>query len=177
MDTQSFIEELSKLRSCSTFLTISGYRNEHSEISDAQIVFHMSYENALKKSIETLQAMSLTTDLQRQACAELIASYTNSLTKVKEVPIEEREDHYTHFPDCRGVKIHTATGHLHIYGLVVNKVVKMPGQYPVVNSRPLTVEKKKLSAKTRIGNFRQYKLLPSQVDSIQVENLTLLPPT
>ena len=182
MDTTQFVTELSKLRTASTFLTLHGYRNDASEIADYNIVFHMSYENALKKSIETLSALDLEGDLEKQARFELIESFTRSLGNMASTAMEELDDHiYTHFKDddgqyIKGVKMHNESGELHLYGLIVHKRTRLPGIYPTKNKRPLTIAKDKLRYLTPVGKFRQFKLNPSQVDSITVEKLELLPP-
>lgn len=176
MDNMDFVSELSKLRQSSTFLALHSYRNEHSEVSDYSIIFNMSYENALKKSIDLLSKLDLQESLAKFARMELLESFTKSLTNVKEVPIEEREDAYIHFPECKGVKIHRESGALHLYGLIVHKRVMMPGIYPKVNSKALTIAKNKLRHLTPVGAFRQFRILPTQVDRITVEKLSLLPP-
>jgi hypothetical protein len=181
MNKVQFVTELSKLRPSSTFLTVAGYRNEHSEVADYSIVFHMSYKNALERSIATLQALSLTSVLDQQARDELLVSFHSSLAKVNVSPIEERQDAYQHFLDesgnyIKGVKLHTKTSALHLYGLVVHKRVLMPGMYPVRDEKPFAKAKRQMRHLTSVGKFRQFKILPSQVDHISVDNLTLLPP-
>lgn len=180
MNNEALVAELSKLRSSSTFLSLKGYHNEHGEVADYSLVFHMSYENALKRSIDTLEELDFTTDLEKQAKAELLESFNNSLIKLAETPIEELEDAYTRFFDddgayIKGVKVHTATNTLHLYGSVVHKRVTVPGVYPTRNKRPLTVAKDKIRYLTAVGKFRQFKILPSTVERISVENMSLLP--
>ena len=179
MNTDAFVYQLSLLKPSSTFLSLKGYRNSHSEIADYSLVFNMSYSNALKRSIETLKAMSLGNELERQAREELLASYTKSLANPE--PIETREDAYMHFMRddgsfVSGLKLHVASNTLHLYALQVHKKVLMQGMYPKVNSRPLTLAKKKLASLTSVGKFRQFRITPDQVDSIQVQGLSLLPP-
>ena len=177
MDNTDFISELSKLHGASTFLTLKGYRSSSGEIADHQIVFNMSYENALKRSINTLKAMSLSNDLERNARAELITSYTSSLAKINDgSSIEERDDTYIHFENVKGCKVHKETNTLHLYGRLVNKKVILPVEYKKVNSKPLTIAKAKLSSLCSVGKFRQYKITAEQVDSIQIQNISLLPP-
>lgn len=181
MDTYAFVDELSKLRPSSTFLTLRGYRNDHSEVADYSVAFHISYENALKRSLEVLSTVDTKTDLEKEAKLELMASFAKSLGNMANTPVEEIDDAYTRFFDddgkyIKGVKMHTATGALHLYGLVVHKRVLMPGFYAKKNQKPLTVAKDKMRYLTPVGKFRQFKLLSSQVDSISVENLSLLPP-
>jgi hypothetical protein len=181
MDNDQFVAELAKLRPASTFLTLKGYRNETSEIADYSVAFHISYSSALQKSITLLESMLLTGDLEKQARDELIVSFNKSLSKMAETPIEEMEDGYTRFFDesgnhIKGVKMHTDTHTLHLYGLVVHKRVLLPGNYKTKNSRPLTIAKDKLRYLTPVGKFRQFKITPFQVDRIGVEKLSLLPP-
>jgi hypothetical protein len=181
MTQQEFVSELSKLRPAATFLSLLGYRNESSEIADYSVIFHMSYANALKRSLVALESIVPDNDLEATAKQQLMASYQTSLDKIETTPMEELEDHYTHFLDennhyIKGVKMHNVTGILHLYGLVAHKRVLMPGVYKKVNHRPLTIAKNKLAKLTPCGKFRQFKITPAQVDRIAVENMSLLPP-
>jgi hypothetical protein len=181
MNQDQFVSELSKLRPSATFLSLIGYRNEASEVADYSIVFHMSYANALKRSLLALDCVVPVDDLEATAKRELLDSYQASLDKMAFTPIEELEDNYTRFFDennlpIKGIKLHTATNTLHIYGLVAHKRILMPGQYKTTNRRPLTIAKDKLRRLCPVNKFRQFKITPQQVDSISVENLSLLPP-
>lgn len=179
MDRISFVNELGKLRPSSTFLALKGYRNAAAEIANYSIAFHISYDNALKRSIEVLEKLVLNSDMERMAREDLLESFQNSLANSPN--LSDRERGYKHFTDddgsyVKGIKLHIATDTLHIYGLVVHKRVLMPGNYKKVNSSAFTITKNKLRYLTHVGKFRQFKILPSQVDSISVENLSLLPP-
>jgi hypothetical protein len=181
MDRKQFVEELSKLRPSATFLSLSGYRNEHSEVADYSIVFHISYENALKRSVAVLDAVVPVDTLHALAKQELIDGYNKSINKIALTPIEEIDDAYTRFFDAdgsyiKGVKLHTATDTLHLYGFVNTKRVIIPGQYPKRNKRDLTKAKDELRKLCPVEKFRQFKITPTQVDRISVENLSLLPP-
>jgi len=180
MNNDAFVAELSKLRSSSTFLSLKGYHNLHGEVADVSIVFHMSYENALKRSIQTLEELEFTTALEKQAQSELIASFNDSLERMEETPFEELQDGYQHFRDddgeyIKGIKLHTRSQVLHLYGLVVHKKILVEGCYPQKNQRPLTVAKDKMRYLTAAGKFRQYRVLPTTVDRIAVEKMELLP--
>lgn len=180
MNNIELIDELSKLRSSSTFLSLIGYHNEHGEVGDFNIVFHMSYENALKRSLEVVEALDVTAPLEIVAKSELIESFNTSLVKMATTPIKELDDAYTRFFDddgayIKGVKVHTASGHLHLYGLVVHHRVRIPGTYPTRNRKPLTVAKDKMRSLTPLGKFRQFKILPDSVEKISVGKVTLTP--
>lgn len=181
MNQEQFVAELAKLRSSSTFLTLAGYRNDHGEIADFNIVFHMSYKNALLRSLAVLEGVVPADDLEAQAKKELIESFMTSLDKMETTPIEEIDDSYHRFTDengqyIKGVKLHEETNTLHLYGLVVHKKTLMPGVYKKVNSKPLTIAKDKLRRLCPVSKFRQFKITPDQVDRISVENISLLPP-
>lgn len=178
---ENFIAELSKLRPSATFLSLIGYRNAFSEVADYNIVFHMSYQNALRRSLVALENIVPEGDYEAIAKQELINSYQSSLDKIASTPIEELDDNYTRFFDqnnnlIKGIKLHTATNTLHLFGLIAHKRILMPGQYKQTNRRPLTIAKDKLRKNCPVSKFRQFKLVPDQVDSISVENLSLLPP-
>lgn len=181
MDQNMFVSELGKLRPSATFLSLLGYRNEHGEVADYSVVFHISYENALKRSILALEGIVPADDLEARAKRELIESYTNSLEKMTITPVEEIDDAYTRFFDengdyIKGVKLHTATSTLHLYGFVNHKRVIVEGVYPKRNKRDLTKAKDKLRKLCPVEKFRQFKIVPGQLDRIAVEGLALLPP-
>ena len=181
MNKTQFVAELSKLHPSSTFLTVAGYRNAHSEVANYSIIFNMSYHNALVRSIDFLEKMESSSAAENFAREEVLNDFRISLNNNKSYPIEEREDAYRHFKDTdgnyiKGVKLHLRSDTLHLYGLVVHKRVLMPGMYPVKNENPLARAKRQLRHATHVGKFRQFKILPSQVEYIAVSKLTLLPP-
>jgi hypothetical protein len=183
MERQQFIKQLSLLRPSSTFLTLHQYCNEYDEVSDYNIVFHISYHNALKKSLSILDQFIPSTPLEIVAKEELMDGYQKSLTKTQTIPIEEIDDAYDRFFDAdgsyiKGVKLHRSTNTLHLYGLVNSKRVIAKGNYPVKadTRRSLTKTKDQLRKLCPVNNFRQFKITPQQVDHISVEHLSLLPP-
>lgn len=181
MDREQFVSEMAKLRASATFLTLLGYRNEHSEIADYSIIFHISYENALKRSVAILKDVVTTEPMLVAAKQELINGYTASLKKMAETPVEEVDDAYVRFFDkdgkhIKGLKLHSKTDTLHLYGFVNSKRVIMPGLYPTRNKRDLTVAKDTLRKMVPVSRFRQFIITPNHVDAISVEGLRLTPP-
>lgn len=181
MNQVEFVAALASLRPASTFLALKAYRNAHSEVGDYSIVFHMSYKSALERSLVALANVVPEGDLEAQALQELRDGYQGSLDKMAVTPIEEVDDAYTRFYDeggayIKGVKMHTETCELHLYGLVVHKRILVPGSYPKSNKRALTMTKDKLRKLCPVNKFRQFKLLPSHVEHISVQELRLLPP-
>jgi hypothetical protein len=181
MSKLDFVSELAKLRSSSTFLQLKGYKNDHGEVANYNIVFHISYESAIKRSVDILNSIVPEDDIQATAKKQLLESFDKSLTKAETTPVEEIDDAYTRFFDndgsyIKGVKLHRETNTLHLYGLVNSKKVIIPVVYPKKNKQALTVAKDKLRSMLPVNKFRQFKITPDSVEKIIVEHLELLPP-
>lgn len=181
MNKNEFVNELAKLHPSSTFLTVAGYRNAHSEVANYSIVFHMSYQNALKRSIDMLEELNVSGAAENFAREEVLASLRGSFKSSISSPIEAREDGYHHFKDAdgsyiKGIKLHMRTNTLHLYGLVAHKRVLMPGIYPARHENPLAKAKRQLRYATPVGKFRQFRMTSDQVEYISVQGLSLLPP-
>jgi hypothetical protein len=177
---QEFVNEIAKLRPGSTFLVLHKYKNSAGEVADFNIIFNMSYENALKRSIALVEAFVPEGPVQETAKLELLESYRNSLIKVQTTPIEEVDDAYQRFYDdgklINGIKLHVESNTLHMFGLIHLKRIITPGIYKKVNSRLLTIEKRKIQKLLPVSRFRQFRLKPDQLEKIAVQKITLLPP-
>lgn len=181
MNKEEFVMELSKLRPSSTFLSLVNYKNAFGEVADYNMVFHINYGHALERSINLLSSINPTSDLEVRAKQELITSYYSSLDRLANTPVENIDDEYKRFFDSngkyiKGVKMHIASDTLHLYGFLVNKRIINSGTYPIQNKRDLTVVKDKMRRLCPVDKFRQFKIVPTQIKRIAVENLSLLPP-
>lgn len=179
MDKKLFVAELAKLRPAATFLHLKKYRNEWGEIANYNIVFHMSYESSLKRSVATLESFTPQFPMEVRAKQELLDSYRDSIKKIASTSIEDIDDEYTRFFDekgryIKGVKLHTSSCTLHLYGLIVHKNVLVSGGYPPRNKEELTIVKDRLRGMCTANRFRQFRILPHQVERIIVEHLNLL---
>lgn len=177
---QDIIGELAKLRSNSTFLVLHKYRNDSGELADYNIVFHISYENALRKSIAIVEEYRAIGSLAKQAKAEVLEGLCSSLEKIATLTTEEIDPSYDVCINddgdvIKGIKVHRASSVLHLYGLVHQKKVLEPGIYKESNRRPLTVEKDAIRRLTPVSRFRQFRILPERLEKISVCGMELLP--
>jgi hypothetical protein len=140
-----------------SFVSIKGYTNSYSEVSNNLVNVGASLTNAKVKDIETLKNLDVTTlgadsILLEKARVELINSFIN--------PNENRSngqiDAYTII--AKGIKVHNETGDIYIFGLRTSKTVIEQGVYPIVNSRPLTIAKNLLKKDLKSSKFTQYKI-------------------
>jgi len=176
MNHSNIINALSTIRPSSTFLQLHNYRNQDGEVANYNIVFHVSYKNALERAIATLQTYQPENELEAQAKQELIDGYQASLQKDSDT----MQPHYQAILSSeglpiKGVKIHKSTNTLHLYGTVVTKKVVKKGKNKTTKSKPLTMAKNKLRSLTSLASFSQFKITPSNLDKIVVEKMELLP--
>jgi hypothetical protein len=171
---------LATLRKSSTFLVLLGYRNKEGEVSDRTISFHVSYENALKRSIEKLEDMKGLVGVEVQARHELLASYRKSLSS----PVEEADESSPYHvlldadgESIKGLKVHKETQRLYVYGMQVpgQKRIIVPGTYKVVKSSEKTLAKKRLASELPVSRWRQFIISPENVREIKVEKMSFKP--
>lgn len=179
MDNKQFVAELKKIRPSSTFLTLKGYQSKSGEVADYSIVFHINYKNALISSINTLNSFVPNNEIEEQAKQDCLDSFNKSIQNIESIQIENIQDGYSRFFDennqyIKGIKLHNKTNTLHLYGFVVHKKIIKQGNFKKSNSSPLTIAKNKLRNMCKVSKFRQFRIIPDQLDSISVEGLHLL---
>lgn len=100
-----------------------------------------------------------TEPLRFEACSKIIASREESLTVgIGKNSAYTHQDTYVYPVGLAGFRIHKETGEVYVNGLIHNKVTLEEGEYKVVKSRPLTIEKQKIEKDLPSGKFRQYTL-------------------
>jgi hypothetical protein len=172
------IEQFGNLRNNHQFISIHEYENAYGEISSYNISFHVSYKSKLKKSIEILNKYSPENILEAQARIELIDSYNKSIDKIELNEFDIVGDAYSRVKDFNGkfipgIKIHKETGNLHLWGYILGKKVLIKGKYKNVNSKPLTLAKKKLEKLTPMSKFRQFKIVEKNFDRIKCDGILI----
>lgn len=176
MDYNTILEALASVRPSSTFLLLLGYTNKQGEVSDRYVSFHVSYTNALQRSIVKLESVTGLTGIDAEAQAELIASYRKSLdsdaTEIAEPYVSVRDAEGN---AIRGVKRHDERQTVYIYGMQVpdRKRIIVPGTYREVNKRAKTLAKEKLSKDLPVSRWRQFILSPETVGEIRIEKMRL----
>ena len=180
MNQKHFVSELSKLRPCSTFLTLLGYQNAASEVADYNLIFHFDYKNAVSRSLTMLQDVEVTAPLEVQAKQDILESLQRSLRRFKNSSVEELDDIYEYFTDkhgayVKGIKRHRKTGVLYLYGLVNSKRVIVPGFYSDRSESDLSKTKRKLRQTLPVSKYRSFIVAPDKFDSISVEGKHFTP--
>jgi hypothetical protein len=163
------INVFSQLRDPTSILTIKGYQNSYGEIADYNLILNVSYEQALRNSIDIVKNFSLSlSDYEKQkfsiedlmkAREELLVSMENSVgkasPKVKEVYRSVVDDYGK---TVRGLKEHIKNESLHLFGFMLNKTVFNDGNKPIIKKAAKTLAKEYLRKRTPLSKFVQFKL-------------------
>lgn len=144
-----------------TFVQIKNYTNKDGEVQCNTINIGVDYNKAKLKDITYLRNLNVKTltnpdkidlTLLEQARIELLTS----LLKPEVNRSEGQKEAYQHIID--GIKCHSLTGDLYVYGYRIKKVVIRPITYKVVNKKPLTIAKDYIRTFLKTNKYTQYKL-------------------
>jgi hypothetical protein len=133
---------------------------KHNETARHTLLTGINYQKLLQKSIEKLQRLIPTfRGIKRQAADEVLASLQKSLEAHKAGTQSDdytKKGQYAHV--ANGVNINLNDNSIQVFGLAHRKVVLVPGVYPPVNSRPLTIAKNEVRDLLPISKFREFAL-------------------
>lgn len=129
------------------------------EVARHVIVLGASLENLYKRDIEVLTSLIPNLEgLRLEAAKTILGSRQVSLAVgIGNNPQATSADAYIDL-DCPGLKVHMATGDVHVMGLKVTKVVLVEGAYRTVKSKPLTLAKKEIEKLLPTSRLRQFNL-------------------
>lgn len=176
-----------------TFVGIRAYKNKQGEVSNQTLLVGINFENVLIhdfKALKDKQAEIFQTLAKDKAkngelytvemITEAYQKVYNSLEKrlsdetTKEalraqgdktlIASDAQADAYEHI--AKGVKRHTVTGELHIFGLCVKKTVIEPIEYKTVNSGDIVILQNKIK---KLCEFKQDKYKNFKFESATVK--------
>lgn len=155
-----------------TFVSIKNYCNNQGEISNYVINIGASYGNAKDKDTEFLSEPANMMAIDFGSLAPFSEDARIALLDANLNPSNQSEaqtDAYTTI--CPNVRMHNETGRIYVFGFKISKTVLVPGVYPKVNSRSLTLAKEKIRSVLNAPKFRQYCL--DKIVDIRLKGETL----
>lgn len=163
------------LRQGATFMSIKGYTDNFGGTSNFGIVFHVSYINAVKKSLNIWQAYTPRNELECKVRKELLDSYLDTLSGSN---FRARSAHaYRPISDgkslIRSVKWHDNGKACHFWGFGVHKIELKHAIYPFDMRNESTIVRRYFLNMTPLHRFRQFKIVEGRFNSIGIDNLTL----
>lgn len=139
------------------FASVTYRTKESHELAKYSIILGASTEVLYQKDIAQLDELypTLEADLDKLACKAIRDSREESLTLgIGNNTKYTCADTYVDAEGIPGVRIHKETGTLYVTGLVEHKTVIEAGVYKHVNSKPLTIAKRKIEKTLPSGRFR-----------------------
>lgn len=130
------------------------------------ILLGIKYLNLIKSSLNKLQSLKTSCQLQSQAKQEIVDSLSQSLTGTNNK--YTKQDVYIQLGN--GVKINQNDNTIEIDGLVISKKTLIePTNLKKVNSKPLTIEKNKIRKSLPIGKYRSFCLDKGCLDKVSIQ--------
>ena len=149
------------------------------ELARHTLILGASYHNLVEKSVTELEILMQEnaeswTPLQKQAADEVMKSLQKTLTAhANGTQNEDYTKKGQYVSIGNGLNLNTNDNTLQLFGLSHAKVVLVPGTYPKVNSRPLTIAKDAIRDQLSISKFREYALDLTQVAQCRINGNTL----
>lgn len=141
------------------------------EVALHTLAVGVSIEKAYRRDLAVLTGKRpQLTGIMAEACDELIASLTDSLTNgIGNNALFTCKGVYE--PLANGLKLQTETGVLHVTGFTIGKTVIAEGTYKRVNSSAKTLAKNALRKSLKSGKFRQFAV--SELETVKMNGRTL----
>jgi hypothetical protein len=187
-DFKRFLDKFRNLNGAK-FIGINNYLsvNTH-EIANFILNVNISIENAKKTDYERLMncenkdlkdislSSGIAIDILKLSLAEMITSATKNLSPdLKDRTAQSQGQTGAYIPLAKGVKLHTDTLEVHVFGLLISKelVLKGDNYKPTPNSSDKTLGKKAITdhLDLRTGKFRTFVL--GNADNLKVNGETI----
>ena len=159
-------------KASSSFVSVKYTAKSSGETSRQTLQVGVPYLSVMEKSLVIAQAvknnnlLNLSDDLFTEAKTAIVASLDKRINKYKNEP-QAVEDTAVYNYESDGIKTHKETSQVYVNGLVIAKKVLVPGDHKVVNSRPLTLAKKKIEKLLPISKYRQFIVSAEHVEKIK----------
>ena len=164
---------LTEIQGCQ-FVSFTYLSKGAGELARHTLNIGFNYHTAVEKSVselETIIALEADTwsDLQKTAANNVLASLKKTLAA--HAAGTQNADYtkagqYT--PISKGININDNDGSIQCFGLKHTKVVLVPGVYPKVKSRPLTIAQNEIRDRLTVGKFREFALDEGNIAQIKV---------
>ncbi len=190
MNTLSVIKTIVQVRSLkgAKFVSLKGYTNKQSEVSNQTIVTNINYENLLKRDARKLKdfnpnsMVKFDTNLVYDVYLEMAQNLKMLMDKeLKKKALAEgnstairskaQTDAYTSLGN--GLRVHNKNKQLYLYGLVISKHTIKEGIYNEVEHDEKTLIRKAItkSCKLRSEKFRNFII--GNINEITISGVTI----
>ena len=181
-DMKNIVAEITKVITAiegAQFASFTYLSKGAGELARHTLILGFNYHKLVEKSVSELETIialeaDTWTDLQKTAANEVLASLNKTLAAHA---VGEQNEDYTkkgqYIPIGNGVNVNTSDNTIQIFGLKNTKVVLVPGVYPKVNSRPLTIAKNEIRDRLSVSNFREFAIDPENIAQVKADGKTI----
>lgn len=161
------------------FLSFTYLSKGAGELARHTLIAGFNYHTLVEKSVKELETIIALesagwNELQKTAANNVLASLNKTLAAHERG--EQNED-YTkrnqYVPIGNGMNLNTNDNTIQLFGLAHAKAVLVPGVYPHVNSRPLTLAQNEVRNRLSVAKFREFAVDPENVASVRVNGNTI----
>ena len=162
------VEIVSKTIRGTSFVGVRGYENKQGEISNQTFLVGVDYNKAKKRDVAKVMGFDLAkyiresnTQFDDVLLAKAQTKILSSLQAPNKKQSDAQKESYEHIGN--GVKRHIITKDVFVYGFSCKKTILQEGEYPITNSRPLTLAQKELKKAMNLtsAKYRQFKVANS----------------
>jgi len=170
-------KRLTEIKGCQ-FVSFTYLSKGAGELARHTLNVGFNYHTAVEKSVSELETIiALEVDgwdtLQKQAASNVMASLKKTLAAHA---VGEQNADYTkrnqYIPLGNGVNVNANDGTIQVFGLKHTKTVLVPGTYPHVNHRALTVAQDAIRERLTVGNFREFALDEDTIAEVKMSGDT-----
>lgn len=149
------------------FISVKNYKSvKTGEISDFTININSDYGKKQIKDLNWLKSLTdsdlidfskntvVSLETMQKAHSELIKSLEKNISSDKTPASISQSEAYKSF--APNIRVHLETQKFHIFGFLVNKTVKVAGEYPKVNKQKKTIAKDILRKQMFSTKFRTF---------------------
>lgn len=169
-NTTTLIENLAaSLKKGATFISFMYQTKGTGETSIYTLNFGIKYKNAVSSDFEALCNYVPENELEETAKAEMLQSMNETLTEGVSSSYTQINTWETIVP---GVRLNKDSGEVSFYGFIHSKEIIEPATNPrkTVNSRPLTIAKKKIEkvCNFKRNRFAQFVITPENLAGVKI---------
>lgn len=180
---KNLIEKLNEIGNRAQFASLTYTAKESGETARHTLILGASYCAMIEKAKLALEltpeseliTLGIAPEIATQAKCEMLASFAKTLaTTGKGMKNDTYTNADTYIPTAvPGIKYNVNSGELALFGLALSKAVITPGVYKTVNSKPLTIAKRKIEKHVRTLSPKTFIVKAESFEAMRLNGETI----
>lgn len=180
---KTLLEKLAEIGNRAQFASLIYTSKESGETARHTLILGASYVEMVRKAKLALELvpeselveLGIDSTLAAQAKADVLKSFSKTLATTGQGLVnEDYSNRNTYLATAiPGVKLNITSGELALFGLALSRVVITPGVHKQVNSKPLTIAKRKIERHVRTLSPKTFIVKAELFDTMQLNGATI----